>query len=282
MKKTYWGNRDIIGMKFGNFFRKYRLEFIRKRSVLFGVLAMFICFDYFLISKLTDVSQTVYLIGFIASVVTFVIHLILKSKMNFISYIIMVGVYVQYMVFLSRYTFDILNLNRYNVYDIKLIYFMSYDQLFALNFVSWFSLALLLIVLCFVFECIFTKKNENLKRIAEGTVLYISEDKVYGVALDERNSHYDFEISFNKIADVKNIVFEKGYKSVVNLVITDKSGKEYGLSLNDELGAREEIKYIIKEITLGNAPYPKKSCDSCGFYLIDGRCPNCQKPNTLF
>ena len=90
MKKTYWGNRDIIGMKFGNFFRKYRLEFIRKRSVLFGVLAMFICFDYFLISKLTDVSQTVYLIGFIASVVTFVIHLILKSKMNFISYIIMV------------------------------------------------------------------------------------------------------------------------------------------------------------------------------------------------
>ncbi|MBE6737284.1 MAG: hypothetical protein E7566_01325 [Ruminococcaceae bacterium] len=282
MKKTYWGNRDIIGMKFGNFFRKYRVDFIRKRSILFGVLAMIICFDAYLISLYTDTSQAVCFGVFAVSVVTFVLHLIFKNKMNFVGYIVIVGVYINYMMTSMLHIANSLD-REYTIADLRFFYFVFEDMgLLVFDFVVIMSFALTLCILLFIIECLLTKRNEKLNIIAEGSVLYITEDKLYGVALNDKNAHYDFELDFNEIANVKNIVFEKDYKGIVNLVVTDKRGKEYGLSLNDELGAREEIKYIIKEIALGNAPYPKKSCDSCGFYLIDGRCPNCQKPNTLF
>ncbi len=278
MKQTYWGKRDLAESRYGANTRKMGFEFLSIMSVRKGILPLLICIIQLLFYFNCTLLRSVFLMELLISAIIITIHLVFRDRINHVGSIVMAVLYIVADVRLLIYSGAAVNLD----YLERLFLGLSIDEnniKFSNTLFILFIVFAVLDVVLLILESYFSYRDERIKNLSESSKLEIYEDKLSGIAVMYDKYIVSFTLNFTDILSVDTETVANINNTLSNLNIRAKDGRTYGLSLSDNIGAREEIKYIMDMVNKGQKPYPKKQCEKCGFYIIDGRCPNCEKPS---
>ena len=181
-------------------------------------------------------------------------------------------------VFLWVYTFIFIEEYLLSAYNL----FVNVSSIYDFDMLMLFINAVVSIVLTVNFVTVLVNfirsfRHESIRRTTGSCELKLFDEKLSGVAMNNDRALVNFEYEYNEIKEVYTYNERYNGKAIYNFVLVPKAGNELYLSLSGNITAREEIRYILKQLEKGEKPYPKKACIKCGFYLIDDRCPNCQK-----
>ncbi|MDO4419709.1 MAG: hypothetical protein Q4B92_05020 [Ruminococcus sp.] len=261
MRYSYSGKIDTVSNKYG-------YEYIRVAALKQAIIPLLMSFVYIFFA-LSDFKLLYTFIGaFQLTLAATIVHGVNSYKFNVTGSMIFLGAYT--FTAYELYTIGVIMLGKsiLSITDINMPLFV-FTAVFGVVITVNFIVLLINVIRSFRYEAI-KRKTRNCK-------LDIYDEKVVGVALDNSNKEMNFELNLSDIKSVNTVDANLKAKKYYNFLLCAKNGNEYKLALSSAGSAREEVKYIIKEIEKGNKPYPKKACTKCGFYLIDERCPNCQK-----
>ncbi len=270
--------------------RKYGYEYIKSASLKQAILPLLASVVYFVLF-FTDVVLRFSFLGVFA--VSLVLCIIQCTKRYTF------GVKPS-MIFMGIYNFLCCSVLSAGVVFTILSMFVGLNYP-ALIVDSVLAVVLIINIAVLLVNVIRSFKYEAILRATGNCRLDIYDDKIAGVALDEKNRNIEFEEKFEDISVIytmdedlnkkshqkilvalntgKDVVIsiKNSDKALYNILIVMNDRREIRLALSQYIAAREELKYVIKSLNDGKKPFPKEACGTCGFYLIEGRCPNCDR-----
>lgn len=261
MRYYFSGSIDAVSNKYG-------FEYIRTMALKQGFLPMIFGLIYFLISFGTTFMWYNFLSCFAVAVTMFIMQCIFCHK--FPNAINVVFLWAYTFIFMEEYSMSAYMLfsNLVSINDINML-LLFVDAIAAVIIVANLIVVLVNFIRSF--------RHESIRRTTGSCELKLFDEKLSGVAMNNDRALVNFEYEYDEIKEVYTYNERYNGKALYNFVLVPKAGNELYLSLSGNITAREEIRYILKQLEKGEKPYPKKACVKCGFYLIDDRCPNCQK-----
>ena len=285
MRYSFSGSIDAVSHKYG-------YEYIKAASLKQAVLPLLASFIYFILFFSNPILCYSFLGVFEVILQMFIVHCIISRFLGVKPAVVFTAVYnfICLSVLSTGFVFTILSIP-FGTYIPALVVDIIVMVAFVYNGIS------------IIVNMVRSFKNEAILKATGNCRLDIYDDKITGVALDDKNRNYEFEEKFEDISVIytmdedlnkkshqkilvalntgKDVVIsiKNNDKALYNILIVMNDRREIRLALSQYITAREELKYVIKSLNDDEKPYPKKACGTCGFYLIDGRCPNCEKVN---
>lgn len=261
MRYSFSGSIDVVSNKYG-------YEYIRTMSIKQGLLPVIFGLIYYLTSFDTVFLWYNFLCCFAVAATMFIMQCIFGEKFPNAINVLFLWVYT--FIFMEEYLLSVYYLfsNIVSITDIDKL-------LLLIDAVASVILNVNLIIV--IVNLIRSFRHEAIRNTTRSCELKLYDDKLSGVAMNIRKALVNFEYNYDAIQEVYTLDEESKSKHLCNFVIVPKEGDKLYLCLSGNITAREEVRYILKEIRRGENPYPKKACTQCGFYLIDGRCPNCTR-----